>query len=441
MSEYLRKARNTIKNNKAAYLVSTTVAACTALVLFARGCETGGSEGLVSTVRGDGICHESESYPYKRDKNTGQVMKDDKGVQVKNPSYSKEDCFYGDNVWDSDSDSAKVKDPVGNNVQWDPALIVTLKGPSGEVKAIRYHSGKTITFPLENETSLDSMLTKLRENPCAEYAPGSKPVERDPFRFPIGVVDERTRQRTQEEIASMHAHPEALRTGGNYFTVYIGYEESCDVNLPTCTPDTATQCYCPNIKLCASATPVPKTCGNGNADNGEACDYKNKKRARGGCQEGYSCSRSCQCTQNKSEQKCGDNKKEGSEECDGTDSSSCGPKGRCASGCLCEDDVEPASAHITGCPGEISGPISGAVASQVNRDPGTVRTAAYAQGGQAVVVSYSARVDPPGVISAPSVTLSCSGCAGGTFSVDLSRVVVSAQQPCIASGRFSLAGE
>jgi hypothetical protein len=452
MAEFMKQARQNIRNNKSAYFVGLTVSACTALVLFARSCGgpgtvAGGPEGPAVAVRGDGICHEVESNPYQRDRNTGQIIRTDGGAPARNPLYSKEDCYYGDNVCDNQADQAQVRDPAGNPVQWDPALLVSSRADGGtQTPAIRYHSSRTVAFALEGETSLDCMLERVRREPCAAFTPGtSQVVQRPRFTFPLGTVDERTRQRTQDEIVAMHANPETLRTGGNYFTIYVGYQEECgdrshpERNPPICTPESTAPCFCPNIAACAP--PPPATCGNARADPGEACDFRDRRRPRGGCSEGNACSRRCQCVPVEQGERCGDNRRQGSEECDGTDSASCGEGAHCTSACQCEDNAPSGGGPVVGCSSEISRPISSAISGQVNRDPGTVRTAAGAQGGQAVSVAYSTRVDPPGVIAPPSVNLSCQGCRGGSFTVDMSRVVVSVSQPCTINGSFSLAGE
>jgi hypothetical protein len=468
MAEFMKQAKQNIRNNKASYFVGITVSACTALVLFVRSCggpTIGGSEGPMLAVRGDGICHEVESYPYQRDRDTGAVLCQ-RGQDTPTPNatvdptthavtcpqgsspvvnehYAPEDCFYGNNVCDSQADPAQVRDPAGNPVRWDPALLVRVSTDAGtQTAAIRYHSGRTVPFPLEGDSALDCMLERVRQQPCAAFTPGSTPLQRPRFTFPPGTVDQRTRQRTQEEIVAMHAHPESLRTGGNYFTLYVGYDESCDRNLVICTPESTVPCWCPNIQECAPPPPPPpRTCGNGRADPGEQCDFRDRRRARGGCDQGNHCTRSCTCERDAPGQTCGNNRREGSEECDGTDSAACGAGTHCTSQCQCEDNVDGGGGPIGQCRPEVSRPIVSAISSQINRDPPTTRNAAGAQGGQAVTVSYSTQVDPPGVIQAPSVRLSCSGCTGGSFTVDMSRVVVSVTQSCTVGGSFSLAGE
>jgi hypothetical protein len=442
MAEFMKKAKQNIKNHKASYFVGLTTGVCTALVLFAR-CPGPGSVGgpeVPLAVRGDGICHEVESNPYQRDRNSGQVIRSDAGTPAPNPFYSKEDCFYGDNVCDNQTDQAQIRDPAGNPVQWDPTILTSTRTDGGvQTPALRYRSGRIVDFALEGENSLDCMLERVRRDPCSAFTPGSTPVSRPRFTFPLGTVDQRTRQRSQDEIVAMHANPESLRTGGNYFTVYVGYEESCDRNLPICTPESTAPCWCPNIQECAP--PPPPTCGNARPDPGEQCDFRDRRRPRGGCDEGKMCSRRCQCVPADPGERCGDNRRQGSEECDGTDSASCGPNAHCTSSCQCEDNVSGGSGPIGECRPEIRRPIVSAISGRVNGDPPTTRSAAGAQGGQSVDVSFNTRVDPPGVIAPTAARLSCSGCSGGSFPIDMSRVVVSVSQPCTVTGSFSLAGE
>lgn len=430
-----------IRNNKASYFVGLTVSACTALVLFTRSCGPGGGqEAPLLAVRGDGICHEVESYPYQRDKNTGQVLCQ-RGIEapaptgtvnaethavtcpqgaspVANAQYAPEDCFYGNNVCDSQTDPAQVRDPAGNQVRWDPALLTRISTDAGpQTPAIRYLSGRTVPFPLETEAnSIDCMLERVRRDPCAAFTPGSTPVQRPRFTFPPGTVDQRTRQRSQDEIMNMHAHPESLRTGGNYFTIYVGYEESCDRNLAICTPDSLAACWCPNIQECAPPPPRPSpTCGNGRLDANEACDPRLRGRARGGCQEGNHCTRSCTCERDPPGQTCGNNRREGTEECDGNDHSRCGEGASCNAQCLCEERSTPVTT-IPNCPFDAPSSLTTRIRDSVTGDRPGVQGAVGAAGSVTITVSASIMVDPNGHPTLESATGSCAGCSGGEIS-------------------------
>lgn len=463
MSNFLSKAKMNVKNHKAAWYVGTVSAAATALVLFARSCGPMGEGPTQQWVRNDGICHEMESSPYQRDKASGKVLcqRAEEAPQptgtvdqashavscpqgsapVRNPYYSKEDCFYGDNVCDSQADPREVRDPAGNMVQWiagQPSQVRRADaGPGGPATApgIRYTSGREVSFPLEGPASVDCMLQQVREHPCADYPAYSEanpPVQRPRFTFPPGSVDERTRQRTQEEIESMHAHPETLRTGGNYFTVYVGYEESCDRTFPLCTAESTAQCWCPNIQECAPAPPpAPRACGNGRADPGEKCDYRDRRRPRGGCEEGSSCSRRCQCVQDAPGARCGNNRREGAEECDGNDSSSCGASGQCNSQCMCEDRP-PVQGDLANCPFDAPPSLSSRIRDSLTGNAVSVRSAVGAATSQGVNVSVVLHVDANGVPTVQAARGSCTSCSGGDVSsfITIGAVRVPSGQEC-----------
>jgi hypothetical protein len=92
------------------------------------------------------------------------------------------------------------------------------------------------------------------------------------------------------------------------------------------------------------------------------------------------------------------------------------------------------------CPSEVASAIRSAVA-RINNDPPGARTAAHVRDGEqtsSVSVSYNYTVTPPGNISG-GTRVSCAVCSGGTYPIDIGRVVVSTSEACTVGGSFSVA--
>ncbi len=261
-------AKNQVKNRRASYVVAAVTAVASAAVIFARCNGSGaGSEGIVlnEPVRGDKVCEQQESYPYMR--NPDGTVKMEGDSPVINIYYSKEDCYKGDNVCDNDKE---VKDPAGNKVQ---DLLE------------KYVDGSSIKLPLEEEDSPDCVMAKAMEEPCGKLDSG-KEIKRHLVSFEEPYL----RQRTQKELESLYSGEIVL--GDNYFVTISHYEETCDKDLPLCSPEINAKCFCENHVDCAPA-PIP-TCGNGKFDSGEQCDITNY-RGKNACGESYYCNTACRC--------------------------------------------------------------------------------------------------------------------------------------------------
>ncbi len=233
---------------------------------------------LEGPIDGDKRCRESEAYPcllnpddtikYEVD-DQGKEILDEHGkpVCVKNPFYSKKDCHRGDLKCD---DKAEVEDMEGNIL------------PEEEVTGI-YLDGTAIPSPLENQDSPDCIMAVVQEEPCAELAEEIKLLTR-------GLISvEYERWRTPEEILALHdPENEDFSMDDNDARIDVHYEETCDMALPLCTPQTTVKCKCPNHSSCL--------CQNGTWDEkwGEECDPSNEK-GKNACGRGQRCASNCTC--------------------------------------------------------------------------------------------------------------------------------------------------
>jgi hypothetical protein len=310
-----RSALDTIRNNKAAWFTSTVAIAATAVFLFAQRCgpmEEGPMP--VTPTKGDRVCNEVEAYPYALNAN-GTIQMDEENKPVPNPHYSKEDCHKGDNV--CDNNAQEVKDPEGNKV----ALMNA------------FTDGTAVARPLEDEHSPDCIMQAVKDSPCAEFAEDRSNVI--PAETRTRVTEETElglRQRSRAEVEAMHADATAVQLGDNYFVVENAYNESCDANLPMCTPETTEACYCPNLEEC-----VPDNCGNGTIekDKGEQCD-PGSPTGRRACKGGKKCAGNCQCV---STRVCGNGKLDREEECDPASLETrraCRDDTTCSNSCKCQ---------------------------------------------------------------------------------------------------------
>jgi len=339
---------------------------------------------LCEPVRGDNRCCESESSVYLRgpDGKILMAMVNGRSEKVRNPHYSLEDCHGGDGVWQGQTDPAKVLNAAG-----EPA------GPLME----RYLDGRQITLPLEDENSFDAYMQKVRDDPCGPLVEGGKRISRP--RISNDLIRRELVQRSQGQIEEMHLHPESLRPGDNYFVTINSYEETCDSNLPVCTPDMVTACFCANHAEsdCQAATtppppPPPPRCGNSQVDSGEACDPRSR-RARGGCPPENHCTPACTCERDSTPPRCGDNLVNGSEECDPA-GSSCGEGGTCSPQCRCNEPVRPIAPAGGLCPTEVTSLFRGrANALKTGSALSTVRQACgYDSDPRAITVTVQVRV-------------------------------------------------
>ncbi|MEW6721773.1 MAG: hypothetical protein AB1324_00770, partial [Candidatus Micrarchaeota archaeon] len=259
------QARERKRNRKFAVGAIAAGAIFTGLVLFGRMSCNGGpitqEAPMIETIRNDGVCHEElESYPFLRDHRTGKVLcsgaadagaeapvgvvdtatgavscPQGAGAPVPNPNYSKADCYRGDGVCDSATDRAQLRDPAGGVVRDFPE---------------RYLDGRPLTLPLEDANSRDCMMAQARQAVCAPLAADRGNMLTRPRLSSVDLMTPLI-QRPQSQIEDMHAHPDRVRPGDNYYVTPNRYQELCDATLPACDPNVELACSCPNHQDCA----------------------------------------------------------------------------------------------------------------------------------------------------------------------------------------------
>ncbi len=284
---FLQRAKEKVRNKASLYMGVAAMGICVGAVFAAKNCGEPGSPfsqppPLCENFRGDGICCESESYPFLRNPN-GTVKTNGNGAPVPNPHYSLEDCHDGDNVCQNGATPAEVRDAAGR--------------PAARIME-RFLDGRPITLPLESESSQDCIMQVVRDNPCGPRVPGTPDLTRPRMTGPR--VLHSMRQRAQQEIEEMRLHPESLRAGDNYFVVINNYEEVCTTARCGASDMHADIGYGVRVPqprgLRPGPTPAPPpTCRNGKLDRGEQCDPRYRGRPRGGCDEGSRCTMSCTC--------------------------------------------------------------------------------------------------------------------------------------------------
>ncbi|MCI0503858.1 hypothetical protein L0Y65_04050 [Candidatus Micrarchaeota archaeon] len=416
-----------MKNKGLVYASALVIAGSTGLVLLARGCPGSGvfaeRPTLCEPVRGDGICCESESYPFERNPNGTIKMRGQDPVP--NKAYSLEDCHNGDNRCQSQSSLADLRDAADRPV---PRLMD------------KFLDGRPIALPLENEASPDCVMQAVRDAPCAALdAQNPQTINRPRMTGPR--VLHNLRQRSQPEIEQMHMHPESLRLGDNYFVVMNNYEETCDATRPVCTPEMVEACFCPNHVECA-----PAPCGNGRIDSGERCDGS---AAPTGCGPSTRCNSTC--TTCNPAKRCGNGQIDPGERCDSSATpTGCGAGQSCAPGCkqctggethsacrseqcvsvpgpgrnACSTDEDcatevppPPPPQVGQCDGEVTARFQNRVSSTLLGSPGPARSAADT-GGTANDKTVRATVSiniASGVANVTGITVSCADCSGGSL--------------------------
>lgn len=324
--------RQKLRNNAAAIVTTVAMLAAGTAVVLSNKCgskvckRTPMTESVRKSVRNDKFCDQNESHPYKMNKD-GSIMRDKKGKPIRNPLYSKADCFTTDNVWDKATHVKDLKDPEGNPV--DLGTLQVVKGG----KAIKYNDGTVLDLPLEGPDSYDAKMEAVRQYPCADLKLDPTAQRISLAQRPLlSVIDPNVPfvQRTRKNILAILAKPSRIGLGNNYFVMANGYKETCTSTLSVCKPDTPIECYCPNHQSC-----LPAKCGNGEIDRGEDCDPNHSRKRKG-----YVCSWRCKWVKKKTPV-CGNNKREGTEQCDGRDASRCESR-QCKSNCRCKPkDPEP----------------------------------------------------------------------------------------------------
>ena len=420
-TQFKRGALAKIKNHRAAWFTSAVAAAGIAVFIFAKSCGPCVEGPMpITPVRGDRICEQSEAYPHMINSD-GTPMRDGEGNIMPNPHYSKEDCHRGDGVCDNSADA--VQDRMGNPV-------------TGLMSA--YIDGTALPSPLEDENSPDCIMQRVRDNPCAEVAEDrSNVISRETRSRVTEDTELGLRQRSPEEIQAMHADITAVALGNNYFVVENNYSESCDGNLPLCTPDSTEACSCPNLQEC-----IPDHCGNGHVERnqGEQCD-PGSPAGRNACRGGTRCAGNCQCVQRRRrppapverpppEPTCGNGRVDTGEDCDPPGSTnSCGTNERCNSSCECEEQAPRATGQCPGNNVPNATSLISRVTSQVTSASGSIRNALSA--GQApVTVSVRVNISSSGVPTVAGASARCGGsaCSGSANIVSMAGINVSGIQ-------------
>lgn len=415
-TQFKRGALGKIKNHKAAWFTGTLAAAGIAVFVFMKSCGPIAEGPLpINPVRGDRICEQSEAYPNMLNSD-GTEMRDSSNQPIPNPHYSKEDCHRGDGVCDNNSEEVRNRDgtPITNLMS---AFI----------------DGTAIPSPLEDENSPDCVMQRVRDNQCAEIAEDRSNVISRGVRPRVTEETELgLRQRSRAELEAMHADITAVELGNNYFVVANNYSESCDMNLPLCTPDSTEACSCPNHQDC-----IPDHCGNGvvERNEGEQCD-PGSQRGRRACSGNTACSGSCQCVERRRPTKidrpppeptCGNGRIDTGEDCDPPGSTaSCGANERCNSSCECEEQAPTAGGPCEGNRVPGAGPLIARVSSQVTSASTTIKNALGAP-GVPVMVSVAIDISASGVPTIRGASASCGGssCPSSANIVSLSGLNVS----------------
>jgi hypothetical protein len=242
--------RENIKNNKGAYFVGTLAVAAAVLMLVGRD----GKPVPDDIIRGDGICHQVESYPYERGKD-GKVVESGDGKPIPNPFYSKEDCHSGDSVCDDDPE--KLKNAAGDEMD------------KGSLRK-KFTDGQEISQPLESaDPSSENFSPDCARARCG---PKDENEEIKGKMFSGKARLRHMRQRTQKEVEEMHSDSKGLAPGDNYFVTQSEYEESCNPKLDPCSSTSEGPCNCANHEKCKPKP--PKSCGNKKLEprKGEQCE-------------------------------------------------------------------------------------------------------------------------------------------------------------------------
>lgn len=388
-------AQDQIRNRLGAGIITTAVAASTALVLLGR-CGSSSApltEGPITPVCGDNVCNDLERYPVKLNKD-GTLMKDKAGTNVPNPSYCKIDCASGDNV--CDDNPTDVRSVLGDKLTLPKA----------------YRDGKPVPSPMEGPDDIDCRLKLVNDNPCIPGTPDANTpkLTRKMFAAEPGLL----RDRTPDELAQMHKDPSSMAPGQfspnrNEYVVPVGLRETCDTkNALDCGPGVNEECFCASNCPPREAKPQPKSCGNGTIDRGEECDPKSKQ-ARGGCKEGSKCTSSCSCEEVPKGSVCGNNKVEPGEQCDppGTE---CGNGGKCNTSCICQAPERKAAA----CPDTVkTRPLISRASGALNGKAMQLREILGA-GDSDMDFRVNIHVTTQGDVSLNGITGSCGGRSCGT---------------------------
>jgi hypothetical protein len=397
------RTKDMVKNNWSSILVTTTVAACTAMVLFARGC--GGISGpmIEGPIRGDGVCEQSEAYPYEMGKDR-LFKKDKNGAYAQNKSYSPEDCHTGDGKLQDRMDD--LRDMAGNKV--------TLQLRPG-VKA------ESLGLP-EGQDSIDYRLSVVKEQPCIPGTPTketpkiSRPlVSAKPGEMIIRPMDEW--EQMVRDPTSLPPSVYSLSLGWNSFKRPWLLEETCDTDpkVPDCAPNVNERCYAANHTSCPPRKAEPPKavakCKNGKWEKalGEQCDPTDKKAVRGGCDSGQKCTNACTCVKESEGPKCGDRKVDEGEDCDppGTVCTTGTAAGTCNKSCVCEEKPKPINED---CPSHVkrNGELVARIGSALNGAAGELRSQLGTSDDMTFGTSISVE-GGTGRVSLNGVSASCGG--------------------------------
>jgi hypothetical protein len=422
--------RDKISNKGVAFGTVAFVAVAAGLIMAGKGCGPRAQSHcpkptpMVETIRpNDGICHQKERDPYLTNAD-GTVMKAKDGKPVRNPLYSKADCYKGDGVCDNGASIADLKDPEGNSVD---ALSLRIKG--GKLTySYMDKPEQGLVLPLENEDSYDCMIAEAIKEPCQDREYGKPPtLKRKTFSPKTGetLIDPQTPlvQRSMSEMLSIWKNATLVKPGDNYFVTIAGYNESGDCNnseLPLCDPKIPILCKCPSSPTCKPTAP-PKTCGNGKLDNGEQGDPSYKGKPRGGCDQGYHPTKSCKCEKDAvviedmtpdPAPRCGDGKvNQKSEECDPPGSAAGeGSKGKCNAQCKIEMPKPEPKTDLESCKSDRSVTALKQTLQRYIDGKAMMFSKRYTHSGTAVVrVSLRIVIDADGKAESYSVDSSCKG--------------------------------